>query len=540
VPELSDTETDEYPEPPKPIILSKNPGIETSPPISRGDSTGQDEAGNTDKRERQLSRRSLDKNNASRGDVGDPHADDDDSRAPLPTLPQAPTNCFFREEIVDEVLDLTEQVASVALFGPIGVGKSFVSLTLLHHNQTQARFGKNRHFMRCDNLSNSLEAFLERLSDAIHTDRTTDVAQLRSHVEASPPFILVLDGVDFILDPLVSGAEDILSAIEEFGSYEHVCLVTTSRIYPDIHGFHRIKVPILSKDGAQDAFYSLCNVSRSSAVNDLIAKLDFHPLAINLLADSARENEWDGSTLLKAWDEDQTGTLEKKYHQTLKDAVEQVFRSPTIQKLGTTARNTLAAIAVFPGGVEELRLERSFPGIVRIEEAVDVLCKFSLIYRQDGFVRMLSPFRFYFAMSPTPAGCVEVIRWDADCNPAEACMFFSLHLFGGQRVILFEVSPIYTRGRRAGGPPHTSLRRETRLREKWAKRFRLLKRSECAHSDTLWIMVDPFCPIGLLAFFGPPAVPTIIISNPEGEPADPPPAVPVQQMSSAPVAYTVD
>ena len=560
--ELSDAETDEYPKPPKPIISGNHPGDETSLPISQGDSTGKDEGGGahpsgssqvavrdvvqdgnnphlSDKPERQLSKRSLDNNDASRGDVGDPHPDDDDTRAPLPALPKAPANCFSREAAVDEILDLMEQSASVALFGSIGVGKSFVALTLLHHNQTQAKFGRNRHFMRCDDLSNSLEAFLERLSDAIHTNRTTDMVQLRSHVETSPPFILVLDGVDFILDPLAPGAEEISATIEEFGSYDHVCLVTTSRMYPDIHGFHRIEVPTLSEDGARDAFYGLCSLSRSSAMDNLIARLDFHPLSINLFANSVRENDWDESALLKAWDEDQASTLEKNYHQTLRDAVEPVFHSPTIQKLGTTARNALTAIAAFPGGIEESKLEGDFLGIAGIGEAIDILCKFSLIYRQDGFVRMLSPFRFYFAMSLTPAECAEIIRWDADCNAAKACMSFTLRLFDRHSVIVLEGLPVYTSGNLISGSSYTQ-RREAPLREKWIKRFRLMRRSKPSYSDTLYIMVDHFCLTGLLAFFNSPGVPTIILTNTQGEPANLSPATPIQEMSSALTAYEVD
>ena len=37
--------------------------------------------------------------------------------------------------------------------------------------------------------------------------------------------------------------------------------------------------------------------------------------------------------------------------------------------------------------------------IAGIGEATDELCKFSLIYRQDGFVEMFSPFRIYFLES---------------------------------------------------------------------------------------------------------------------------------------------
>ena len=74
-------------------------------------------------------------------------------------------------------------------------------------------------------------------------------------------------------------------------------------MYPDIHGFHRIEVPTLSEDGARETFYSRCDLDRSSAVDELIASLDFHPLSIDLLARSVCENDWDATSLLQAWDD---------------------------------------------------------------------------------------------------------------------------------------------------------------------------------------------------------------------------------------------
>ena len=428
---------DKCPEPPKPILSSKgrepSPETKTPPQINQSDNTRKDEGKGSGEQGGQSSSHSPGKNNTSREDVGGSHPDGDNSRAPIPAPPQDLTNCFSREEVMNEVFDLMDQDASVALFGSIGVGKSFVALTLLHHDRTRVKFGSNRHFMHCGDLPNSLEGFLERLSDAIHTNRTTDLAQLRSHLQTSPPFILVLDGVDLILDSPTPGAEDISAAIEEFGGYDNVCLVTTSRMYPDIHGFHRVEVPTFSKEGAQDAFYGICNLDRSPAVDDLIARLDFHPLSIHLLADFARGNGRDESMLLKAWDDGQTSALEGNYHRTLRDTVEPVFRFPTIQKLGTTAREALAAIAAFPSGVEECRLKRMFPRIAGIAEAVDVLCRFSLIYRQDGHVKMLSPFRYYFTMSMLePAQCTEIIHWDASYRATEACTSFPLLLCDGQ------------------------------------------------------------------------------------------------------------
>ena len=350
--------------------------------------------------------------------------------SPPPVLPRVPTNRFPRGQFVNEVLDLTDQVASTALFGPIGIGKSSLALTLLHHNRTEVKFGRSRYLMHCDNLTNSLD-FLERVSGTIHADRTTDMAQLRLHLESSPPLILLLDGVDLILDPLSPGAEEILATIEEFGSYENVCLLTTSRIYPDIPGFHRVEVPTLSEDSAQDTFYNLCNLNRSPAVDDLIARLDFHPLSIDFLANSVRENNWDEPMLLEAWDDVQTRALKKKYHQHLKDVVEPLLCSPAIQNIEATARTVLEAIAAYPRGFEERRLMSTFANTTGIGATVNVLCKFSLIYRQGGFLRMLSPFQLYFleSLPVEPPQCPETIHVDpATCSAAKACMSLFIYL----------------------------------------------------------------------------------------------------------------
>jgi hypothetical protein len=379
--------------------------------------------------------------------------------SPLPAIPQAPTNCFSREAFIDEILFLTDQIASTALYGSIGVGKSFVALTVLHHSRTKAIFGRNRHFMRCNDITDSLEVFLERLSDAIGTDRTTDVGQLRSRLESSPPRLLVLDGVDSIFDPPAPEAEEIPTIIEELGSNQHVCLVTTSRIYPDIHGFHRIEVPTPPEASVQETFYSHCNLDRSPVVDGLIAELDFHPLSIDLLARSVRENDWDAAALLDAWNNDQTSVLMRNYRQNLKDTLELSLRSPTIQNLGTTARDALSGLAAFPLGVEEGKLGSIFPNITGVEAAVDVLCRFSLTYRQDGFVKMLAPFRFYFLDSMVElTQHMEVIHWGPDCAPAQACTSLSFHFFCDHKVTAFEGLPIYTAGPPKRKPPRKTKR----------------------------------------------------------------------------------
>ncbi|KAF9792023.1 kinase-like domain-containing protein [Thelephora terrestris] len=264
-----------------------------------------------------------------------------DDRGLVPALP--PASSDWLSQITNEILDLTDQVASVALYGPIGVGKSFVARSVLDSDRTKAKFGDNRYFMCCDGLEDSMEGFIQRLSDTIHTD----VAQLKSHLQSSLPLILLLDGVDYALDPLSPEAEEIGAMIEEFGSYEHFCLVTTSRTYPDIHGFHRVEVPTPTEGGGQDIFYGLCSLARSPTVDVLITTLDSHPFSIELFARIIRENGWDEQELLKMWD-DPKGMLRTTYYETLKNTIEPVFRSPRIKELGTKARDAQGSAIFSP------------------------------------------------------------------------------------------------------------------------------------------------------------------------------------------------
>jgi hypothetical protein len=60
---------------------------------------------------------------------------------------------------------------------------------------------------------------------------------------------------------------------------------------------------------------------------------------------------------------------------------------------------------------------------------VDALCKASLVCRQNGFVKMLSPIRSSFLeFTPVPAQRKESLCWDADYMPGACESFSSIHL----------------------------------------------------------------------------------------------------------------
>ena len=292
--------------------------------------------------------------------------------------------------------------------------------------------------MRCHDLNGSLDEFLGRLSEVIGASDLKDMAQLRSHLSLSPPHILVLDGVEPILDPLAPGAAEITSAIEKFNRCLNLCLLVTSKMDVMIADFRRIKVPILSANEAQVVLYSRCHLGRSVDVDNLLEELDFHPLSIDLLASAVCENGWDEATLLEAWDCGKANILKAYGRQSLEDNIKLTLGTPTIQVHGMTALETLRALAAFPSGIRERELESMFAAIAGIGDATDALCTFFLVYRQSGFVKMLSPFRFYFrgptqtlvfhfGSSTTPNPVVEDIQCTQP-DDADSGLFFSIPL----------------------------------------------------------------------------------------------------------------
>ena len=314
-------------------------------------------------------------------------------------FPQAPANFLGRGAILEDLLNFAERSASLTLFGPGGIGKTAIALTLLHHNRIAAKFGEHRHFIPCDYLENSVDSFLNCLSDAIGVPRPADMTQFSSSLEILPPSILVLDGVDSILDPQASEATEITTTIEELGRYPGLCLLATSRMDAKIPDFRHMEVSTLPVDVARGVFHGHCGLGGSSAIDGLLAELDFHPLSITLLAGAVRNSGWDEPALLQEWNDGGTSILRESDARSLRGTIESILSTPTIQGLGTTTRKTLEAIAAHPDGVKEVKLEVMFPEISGVWEAVNALCKFSLMYREDGFVKMLAPFRLYFLES---------------------------------------------------------------------------------------------------------------------------------------------
>lgn len=330
---------------------------------------------------------------------------------------------YGRDDLVAELTNLVVDDKHLALIGPGGMGKSSLARAILNQSIIMEKFADRRFFVAYDDLDPStitFEAFMTRFALALGMKLAgaDPTRQISTFLRSTSALVILDNGETFEEASTSAALEKIPSAIAQISEIPGVILILTSRSRRNAPNVRWITkdIPPLDLESAQATFFAI--YTRASGIDAeiiyLLKVLEFHPLSINLLANAAQQNDWSPATLLKRWDTQRSKVLDHgkgKLH-SLSNTMQLSLDSPSIQDLGEDGRRALAVIAFLPQGLNEHLASKLLPSLPQVDSIRDVLCRQSLVYRQNDFIKMLAPIQHYIRDSfpPPDTNCMRDIR----------------------------------------------------------------------------------------------------------------------------------
>jgi tetratricopeptide (TPR) repeat protein len=315
----------------------------------------------------------------------------------------APPVTLGREDEVDMAVGrlLAEPPQPVLLHGAPGIGKTNLTLAVLHHPGIVDRFGERRWLVRCE-APESATGLVGELAAALGISPAGDALAGVLALTSQAPAVLALDNLETPWERDTLAVEELLGVISQIPG---VALIASMRGLERPNGVRWARptqLEPLDQASARTLFTSIApDDFDTPTLEGLLEEMGGIPLAVELLAYAA-DGEPDLDHLVKRWQAERAGLLMRgpADHRLLSIAVsiDTSWNSPTMTE---SAKRLLGVFGRLPDGVADEDLERLLPEDGAA--AANLLRRRGLAIEQAGRLRTLPPIRHYLADAHPPS-----------------------------------------------------------------------------------------------------------------------------------------
>ena len=339
------------------------------------------------------------------------------------TIPAKPTIFHGREQTVNSMIYLLRQssTARLAVIGSGGMGKTAVTVAVLHDERLDAQFGNRQWFLLCEALAD-VDSIVIALAKLFGLKATNDLLYaVTTHLTNNPRDILVLDNIETVW--LAGGFPD--ETVEELlgrlSQIQSLWLIITCRgnVLPQ-------SVDWSNRDGAALEPFSLEAAVKTFEDNAghlfaetgkvvatrLLSEVDHMPLAVSLLGQLVRHGS-QVPDLVEHWERDHTALLCTYSAGQFNSVTVSAELSISMLIAANDSRESLQLLSVctmLPDGLSPRVFEKMCSQFVSIDVARDNWTVYALAgLTSDRVVKTLSPIRH-----------VVLERYPAESNNCDA------------------------------------------------------------------------------------------------------------------------
>ncbi|KAJ7025231.1 P-loop containing nucleoside triphosphate hydrolase protein, partial [Mycena alexandri] len=303
-------------------------------------------------------------------------------------LPAEPKIFHGREVELADILKLfNETNPRIAILGAGGMGKTSLSMAVLHHSKIATKYGTNRFFIPCDGSTNKVDlAGLIGAHLGLKPGKDLTKAVLR-HLDNAPPTLLVLDNLDTLWDPAKyrKEIEEFLSLLTDITSLALVITMRGVERPAQVKWTQPFLSPLepLAHDAAQRMFLDIADDGHSlEEVNQILAVTDNMPLVISLLAHLV---DTEGcSAILSRWEVEKTSLLSEGYDKRSNLELSISLSLSSARMISVPhAQHLLSLLAMLPDGLSDTELKHAKFPIKDILSCKAVLLRTALAYTDD-------------------------------------------------------------------------------------------------------------------------------------------------------------